>query len=146
MKKVIIISNFKRTVFFLILLLLIAFLVQCIALPSSYSEMVCLASSTIPGYELGQHDDLRILEYDDYGRYIFTVEHALVGVKEAVIIVQRDDTKNGKVFYYSGYSTLLVDDVYHLSDEIKAQIEFLKVQNDWNQPLHEDKMSVLYTK
>ncbi len=109
-------------------------------------SMITLANRTIPGYSKSVHDDLHIEETDEYGRYLFSVDHGDPSAKHAFIIVQKEDRENEIVYYYSEYSTLLVDDIWNLSEEDKEQLELLKQKNDWNQPLQEDKMTALSTK
>ena len=101
--------------------------------------MITLATMTIPGYSLGAHDDMNIEERDEYGRYLFSVDH-MENAPRAFIIVQKT-YEDGWCYYYAGQSTLLVYDIWNLTEEEKAKLEQLKEQNDWNRPLQEEKMT-----
>lgn len=103
------------------------------------NEMIILAEMTIPNLEYDLYCDVKVLKQDKYGRYLFRVDH-LDAKQRGFIIVQKSADENGIFYYYPENSTLLVDDVFHLTDEEKELLEKLKEQNNWNQPLQEDKM------
>ena len=134
----------------LVLVCILTFIGACMQVTYEWgvhsASMITLANRTIPGYSKSVHDDLHIEETDDYGRYLFSVDHGDPSAKHAFIIVQKEDRENEIVYYYSEDSTLLVNDLWNLSEEEKEQLELLKQKNDWNQPLQEDKMTALSTK
>lgn len=75
-----------------------------------------------------------VLEEDSQGRimYTYTTQSVITGKKEqAMVICQKRD--KSAVYYYE-------DVCYLLNEWTNEDLERLKVENDWNQPLHETKM------
>ncbi len=105
--------------------------------------MRALAKETIPNYAFVTHDDLRIEETDQYGRYLYSVDHGQDDAKKAFIIVQKVDRETHTIYYYKDKSTLLVDDLSNLTEWEQDQIEILKEQNDWGLPLQDTKMTCI---
>ena len=143
-------KKFSKILCFLLITMLLLGLCQCITRCSVtlYQKvnhgwaMRALAMKTIPQYVYHSHDDLRVVEMDQYGRYLYSVDHGQ-DAKRAFIVVQKEDKENGYVYYYETESTLLVDDLFNLSVEEENQIELLKQKNDWGHPLHEAKMTYI---
>ena len=144
-------SERKRTLSEILLFILGLVVILCVALilirgiykwnrnQTHLEEMIVLAEMTIPNLDYDLYCTVRILKQDRYGRYLFRVDH-LNPTQRGFIIVQKAADKNGIFYYYPKISTLLVNDVFDLTDKEKEQLKELQEKNDGNQPLKEDKM------
>ena len=103
------------------------------------TEMIIMAEHCIPDYQFnGPHNlELRVIDKDDFGRYMFEVEHP-DGGPQAYIIVQKENEKEKKIYYYEDRCTLLIAKEETVS---KKELRQFKEENDWDLPLCEDNMS-----
>ena len=103
-------------------------------------SMLTMADLLIEDFEYYPHDDLRIKEFDDYGRYLCSVDSGSI-LEVAYIIVQKDPG-DGFLYYYEDSCILFLDHIEtQLTKEEKSTLEQFKEQNDWDKPLQEDKMT-----
>lgn len=103
-------------------------------------SMLTMSELLIEDFAYTSHDDIHIMEFDSQGRYLFTVE-AWPYANVVYIIVQKD-LQDGFVYYYEDFGALFLDNIEtYLTKEEKSQLEQFKKQNDWDQPLQEDKMT-----
>lgn len=104
------------------------------------SSLLTMADLLIEDFEYYPHDDLRIKEFDDHGRYLFSVDSGSI-LEVAYIIVQKDPG-DGFLYYYEDSCILFLDHIEtRLTKEEKAKLEQFMEQNDWDKPLQEDKMT-----
>lgn len=128
----------KKTTFWISMILLcIVFLSLCGHKGPSYAMLHATASYSIPG--MIQYDTMstpiEIIEQDKYGRTLFsyTVSDMVTGQERTVWVICQKATKK-KTYYYEDFN-------YSFTDDSEA-IESLKQQNDWGDPLEEQKYSV----
>lgn len=141
----------KRTLLEIFLFIFCVVVVLCIVLAiiriffnwnrnqTHLKEMIVLAEETIPELECDLYCQLRVIEKDKYGRYLFIVDH-VDPLKRGYIIVQKTVDETGILYYYSKDSTLLVGNISNWANEKKQQLNKFKELNDWNQPLQDNKM------
>ena len=85
-------------------------------------------------------DSMELLETDLYGRELFLHKKWTEQVSILLVCQNKDDTY---AYYYEDYSYLIhsIDS----SDFTQDEIQWLKIKNDWNQPLnHKHMSSVIY--
>lgn len=101
------------------------------------TEMIIMAEHCIPDYQFnGPHNlELRVIDRDDFGRYMFEVEYP-DGGPQAYIIVQKE--AETEIYYYEDRCTLLIAKEETVS---KKELRQFKEENDWDLPLCEDNMS-----
>ena len=131
--------NQRRSSSYIVTLLLVCILLTGCIPTESQDYLVACGSHSIPGmfcHELkGGSYECTILEKDVEGRilYEYTTYHSLRERNEtAIIVCQRYDDQY--VYYYE-------DQCYLLGSFHESDIESLKENNDWNEPLYHDKMS-----
>jgi hypothetical protein len=108
----------------------------CLSKPHSKEliMVVSQASYAYPGGDAADRDvHTKIIETDDYGRVLFAYNNGF-GVY-SVGIRQKNDRKF--VYYYDNISFFYTDEYLLYTSE---QVEKLKTENDWNQPMKEEKM------
>lgn len=142
------VMHYKKYCLTILLLLFVAFIVFfAIRLVQRWNEwtehgdgMVTLAKETMPDFRYNSHTDIHIEEFDDYGRYLFSVDNFW---QSGFIIVQKEDINHNIVYYYADKSTVFVENTVRPTEKELAEIEKLKEENDWNKPLQEEKMTAL---
>lgn len=104
---------------------------------SEYIDIVKLVQTAVPhlGYTNPNLDGVKLLETDSYGRRLFQYSLNEVGAR-ALVICQK--TENPLTYYYE-------DDCYltylrRNGEPTQEEINQLKANNDWDQPLVESRM------
>jgi len=102
--------------------------------PSDTVMMFSQVFNAVPGPRIFDPLDVRakIIEKDDYGRIYFSF---YTSSWEGVCIMQRHDDQY--VYYYDNVSFLSSESYKEYTVE---EIDELKVANDWNEPMDEEKM------
>ena len=119
------------------ILLCVLFLSSCNDKVSVYDMLHATASYSVPG--MFAHDMMgvptEIIEQDEYDRtlFSFTTSDAVTGQERTVWVICQKMTKE-KIYYYEDFN-------YSFSDDPDV-IDSLKQQNDWGNPLDEQKFSV----
>ena len=100
------------------------------------TAMVRMAEKHVTGYiNYGgpHHSEFQMMEKDDYDRYMFEVQYSN-GDLLGYVIVQFETEK--EVYFYDEICAISVEDGDDVSEE---GLEKFKEQNDWDQPLCEEK-------
>ena len=145
-------SNFavgKRLIVIIIpCFLLIGFLLfRYFAIPRN-DAVWAVINCVMPEFSLDHGDNLIVEDKDCNGRILISLHSNGI---EAIIIVQKVDTKNKQVYCYIDSCILTtyelfgrtMDDptqMYEMSDIPDEVINDFKKQNDWNQDLNNEKM------
>ena len=140
-KKRLIIIVSVLLVFFLLGFYMVGQLIYTSHLWHKYGDsMLTMAMLLIEDFQYTSHDDIHIEDFDDYGRYLFSVD-AWPYANVVYIIVQKNSGDNFVCYYEESCVAFLDNIKIRLTEEEKTQLEQLKEQNDWNRPLQEEKMT-----
>lgn len=144
----------KKTVALLLLIITVC----CTFTACSNNEVairnsICVLSNYIPFYGSGDTRGAKtiIFEEDAYGRALcaygsVNISYYMPAETIAVMVVQKIDTENQLIYYYEDcfyifYKEKLATFEMDKIDISSAEIEALKVQNDWGKELKREKMS-----
>ncbi len=89
----------------------------------------------------GQSISLETIDEDQYGRRLFRYFMYITDLceyKQVSVIAVSQKTESGWVYYYEDINFIMAETFEELDED---QIETLKKENDWDQPLDNQKMS-----
>lgn len=133
----------KRRYGFLLALLLIVFLSGCLY-DMRYSDLYQQVSSNVlctNGVYDGQSIEIDVLEEDSYGRQLFQYSMHVVATSQydrICVVAIRQKATLRDVYFYEDAGFLVAEDFSAIDQRAVAE---LKLRNDWENPLQQEKMS-----
>lgn len=133
----------KRRIGFLPALLSIVFLSGCLY-DMRYSDLYQQVSSNVlctNGVYDGQGIEIDVLEEDSYGRQLFQYSMHVVATSQydrICVVAIRQKATLRDVYFYEDAGFLVAEDFSAIDRRAVAE---LKLRNDWEQPLQQEKMS-----
>jgi hypothetical protein len=144
----------RKPTLVMILVISVLLLTSCDDYKKYYGEyfpLVVVARSSLLGVTGSLSDEVLVIETDSYGRTLFAYRgYSIVSQSDIIAIVVSQKTTLNATYFYDGVNFLVSENLNDPKQELtlnyvnemflQTEIDQLKINNDWNVTLDNDKL------
>ena len=135
----------KKVTIIIIIVLIVSTITGCRLYDGEHWELYRMVRLNVLATNgVGETDkvDIEVIEEDEYGRILFSysmnISYVYTGYESIRIIAICQESDRRRTYYYEDQCFIISDSYENISQE---DIDNLKADNDWGEPLNEDEYS-----